>query len=140
MGQNYHGVVSFTLHAFQQPPVYLAFAGIVVAWFLYIKFPALPEKFANIFKPVHQFLLWKYGLDDLNQFVFAGGTRSIGRLLWQIGDVKIIDGVLVDGSALAVRWFSGVVRQVQSGYLYHYAFSMIIGLMLLLAIFVHKLI
>ncbi len=140
MGQNYHGVVSFTLHAFQQPPVYLAFAGIVVAWFLYIKFPALPEKFANIFKPVHQFLLWKYGLDDLNQFVFAGGTRNIGRLLWQIGDVKIIDGVLVDGSALAVRWFSGVVRQVQTGYLYHYAFSMIIGLLLLLAIFVHKLI
>jgi NADH-quinone oxidoreductase subunit L len=139
IGQDYHGIISFTLHAFKHPPVYLAFAGVIVAWLLYIKFPQLPEKIASTFRPIHQLLLQKYGLDDLNQFVFAGGTRNIGKLLWQMGDVKIIDGVLVNGSAQAVRWFSGVVRQVQSGYLYHYAFTMIIGLLLLLAIFVHKL-
>jgi NADH-quinone oxidoreductase subunit L len=139
IGQDYHGIISFTLHAFKHPPVYLAFAGVIVAWLLYIKFPQLPEKIASTFRPIHQLLLQKYGLDDLNQFVFAGGTRNIGKLLWQMGDVKIIDGVLVNGSAQAVRWFSGVVRQVQSGYLYHYAFTMIIGLLLLLVIFVHKL-
>lgn len=139
IGEDYHGIWMFTLHAFKHPPVYLAFAGVIVAWLLYIKFPQLPEKIASTFRPIHQFLLNKYGLDDLNQFVFAGGTRNIGKLLWQIGDVKIIDGVLVNGSAQAVRWFSGVVRHVQSGYLYHYAFTMIIGLLLLLAIFVHKL-
>jgi NADH-quinone oxidoreductase subunit L len=139
IGEDYHGIISFTLHAFKYPPVYLAFAGLFVAWLFYIKFPALPERIANIFKPIYQLLLHKCGLDDLNQFVFAGGTRNIGKLLWQIGDVKIIDGLIVNGSAQAVRWFSGVVRHVQSGYLYHYAFTMIIGLLLLMAIFVHKL-
>ena len=64
----------------------------------------------------------------------------MGKFLWQIGDVKLIDGLLVNGSALTVRWFSGVVRHIQSGYLYHYAFAMIIGLLLLLGLFVHNII
>jgi NADH-quinone oxidoreductase subunit L len=140
MGQGYHGVIGFTLHAFQHPPVYLALAGVLVAWLLYIRFPALPEMIATALKPVHKLLLNKYGFDDFNQIVFAGGTRRMGHWLWQLGDVRLIDDLIVNGSALSVRWFSGVVRQVQSGYLYHYAFSMIIGLLLLLGLFVHKLI
>ncbi len=138
IGKDYHGVLTFTLHAFKHPPVYLALAGVFTAWLLYIKLPHLPEKIAGMFSPIYKLLLNKYGFDDFNQFVFAGGTRRIGDLFWKLGDVKLIDGLAVNGTALAVRWFSGVVRQVQSGYLYHYAFSMIIGLLLLLALFVHK--
>jgi len=86
---------------------------------------------------VYDVLVNKYGFDTFNDWFFAGGVRGAGRFLWQLGDVGIIDGLLVNGSAKMVRWGSGVVRQVQSGYLYHYAFAMIVGLLALLAIFVH---
>ena len=86
---------------------------------------------------MHKILLDKYGFDRFNQAFFAGGTRKIGQLFWNIGDVRIIDGFFVNGTALTVRWFSSVVRTLQSGYLYDYAFAMIIGLLLLLAVFVH---
>ena len=138
VGQDYHGILGFTAHAFKHPPVYLAFAGVFLAWLFYIRFPQLPGQIANALKPLYQMLVHKYGCDAFNQVVFAGGTRGIGRILWQIGDVRVIDGLIVNGSALTVRWFSGVVRHVQSGYLYHYAFTMIIGLLILLVVFVHK--
>jgi NADH-quinone oxidoreductase subunit L len=85
---------------------------------------------------IHTVLVRKYGFDEFNQFFFAGGAREIGSVLWRIGDVKLIDGLMVNGSARAVGWFSGVVRHLQSGYLYHYAFAMIIGLLALLGWFV----
>jgi len=137
IGQDYHGIISFTLHAFKHPPVYLALTGLFLAWIFYIQFPKLPEQIANTFKPIHTILVNKYGFDEFNQIVFVGGTRNIGKLLWQTGDVKLIDGLMVNGTALSVRWFSGVIRQIQSGYLYHYAFAMIAGLLALLALFVH---
>ena len=137
IGEEYHGVWTFTMHAFQAAPVYLAFAGVVVAWLLYIKFPQLPDTIATRLKWLHQLLINKYWFDDFNQVVFATGARKTGGLLWQIGDVKIIDGVLIDGTAQAVRWFSGKIRTIQSGHLYDYAFTMIIGLLILLAVFVH---
>ncbi len=139
IGEEYHGVLGFTLHAFQAAPVYLAFVGVLIAWLLYIKFPQLPAQLADRFSIVYRILLDKYGFDRFNQAVFAGGTRKIGQLLWRIGDVRIIDDFFVNGTALTVRWFSGVVRTLQSGYLYDYAFAMIIGLLLLLAVFVHQL-
>ena len=125
------------LHAFKHPPVYLAFAGIFVAWLFYIKLPDMPGKIVSKISIVHKILVNKYGFDDFNQLVFAGGTRGIGRLLWQIGDVNVIDGVLVNGTAKSVRWFSSKVRGIQTGYLYDYAFVIIIGLLVLLAVFVH---
>jgi NADH-quinone oxidoreductase subunit L len=137
IGKSYHGVWGFSLHAFQAAPVYLAFAGVFVAWLLYIKFPQVPSQLAERFSIVHKILLDKYGFDRFNQAFFAGGTRKIGQLFWNIGDVRIIDGFFVNGTALTVRWFSSVVRTLQSGYLYDYAFAMIIGLLLLLAVFVH---
>ena len=139
IGAGYHGVWGFTLHAFQTPPVYLALLGVFVAWLLYIKFPQVPESIASRLSLVYKLLCEKYYLDDINQAVFTGGTRRIGNLLWRIGDVKIIDGLFVNGTALTVRWFSGVIRGIQSGYLYDYAFAMIIGLLILLASFVHQL-
>jgi len=140
IGKDYHGVWGFTLHAFKAAPVYLALAGVLVAWLLYIKFPHVPAIFAEKLSFVHKLLLEKYYLDKINQTVFAGGTRKIGQLFWNIGDVRIIDGFFVNGTAMTVRWFSGVIRTIQSGYLYDYAFAMIIGLLLLLAIFVHQII
>ncbi|MGH8247247.1 MAG: proton-conducting transporter membrane subunit, partial [Gammaproteobacteria bacterium] len=140
IGHGYHGVLGFTLHAFTGAPVYLAFTGIAIAWLLYIKYPHLPERLANRFRLLHVVLVRKYGFDDFYQTVFADGARRTGGALWNIGDVRCIDGVMVNGTAAAVRWFSGVVRTLQSGYLYDYAFAMIIGLLLLMALFVPRLI
>jgi NADH-quinone oxidoreductase subunit L len=137
IGEDYHGIFMFTLHAFKHPPVYLAFAGIFVAWLCYIKFPKLPAMIISKTGFIHKVLLNKYGFDDFNQLVFARGTREIGQLLWKIGDVKIIDGLFVNGTARSVGMISNIVRNIQTGYLYHYAFAIIIGLLVLLGVFVH---
>lgn len=133
---NYHGVWGFLLHGLQMPPFWLALAGVVTAWFLYIKRPDLPGK-------IQQKLMWlwrimdnKYGFDSFNEKVFAGGSRGLGGLLWKIGDTRLIDGLVVNGSARLVGLVARVGRQVQSGYLYHYAFAMMIGVWLMLTWFV----
>jgi NADH-quinone oxidoreductase subunit L len=95
--------------------------------------PKLPAKFAETFAPIKKLLDNKYYLDDLNQAVFAKGLLWIGGVLWHRGDQKVIDGFLVNGSAHVVGRFAGVIRHLQSGYLYHYAFAMIAGLAVLLA-------
>ena len=77
-------------------------------------------------------LMEKYGFDRFNDWFFAGGARTIGTGLWKGGDVAIIDGVLVNGSARAVGWIAAVIRYLQSGFIYHYAFAMIIGILVLL--------
>ena len=110
-----------------------------MAWFLYLVQPTLPGKIAAAFRPIHAILLDKYGFDRFNDWFFAGGARGTGSKLWRWGDVALIDGLLVNGSGRLVGWFSGVMRGVQSGYLYHYAFAMIIGLLALLGVFVHHL-
>ena len=139
MGQGYHGIGGFLLHAFKHPLVLILMSsGIFVAWLCYIKMPELPGKIVSKFGFVHKMLLNKYGFDDFNQLVFARGTRAIGGVLWKIGDEKIIDGLFVNGTARSVRVISNIVRNIQTGYLYHYAFAMIIGLLVLLAVFVHK--
>ncbi len=138
MGEGYHGIGGFLLHSIQHPLVLILMSsGIFVAWLCYIKFPDVPEKIVSKIGPVHKLLVNKYGFDDFNQLVFAKGSTGIGKLLWRIGDINIIDGFFVNGTARGVRVFSSIVRHVQSGYLYHYAFSIIIGLLVLLAVFVH---
>jgi NADH-quinone oxidoreductase subunit L len=136
LGEHFHGILSFTLHAFSAPAVYLAAAGTVTAWYVYMKNPAIAGNLARRFSGLYRLLVNKYYADDFNQAVFAGGARGVGRLLWKLGDAMIIDGLIVNGSARVVGWAASVVRRVQSGYLYQYAFSMIIGLMLLLFWFV----
>jgi NADH-quinone oxidoreductase subunit L len=120
------------LHSFADLPVYLAAAGVALAWFLYMKRPDLPDMIQQRFALVHKILINKYGFDRFNEIVFAGGSRLLGGFFWRVGDEKLIDGLVVNGSARSIAWFSSVVRHVQSGYLYHYAFVMIIGLLLLL--------
>ena len=136
IGAHYHGPLSFVLHALKGPAVYLAIAGVATAWYIYVKNPAIADNVAQRFRGLYTLLVNKYYADDFNEAVFAGGARGFGQLLWRVGDVLIIDGLIVNGSARMVGWVASVVRHVQSGYLYHYAFSMIIGLLLMLFWFV----
>jgi NADH-quinone oxidoreductase subunit L len=135
MAEHFHGPFSFVLHALSGPAVYLAAAGVFTAWYIYMKNPSIADNIVNRFPRVHNLLLNKYHADDINQTVFAGGARGAGWLFWKLGDVLLIDGLLVNGSARVVGWFSGIVRKIQTGYMYTYAFSMIIGLLLLLSWF-----
>ena len=112
-------------------------AGLAAAWFLYIVSPGLPAVLADRLKLVHTMLVKKYGFDEFNSIVFAGGARIAGVLLWRVGDAALIDGIGVNGSARLVGWFSGIIRRFQTGYLYHYAFAMIIGVLVLLGYFVN---
>jgi NADH-quinone oxidoreductase subunit L len=134
--EHYHGWGAMALHALQTAPFWLAVAGVFSAWFIYMKKPEIADMAATKLKVIHNLLLNKYGLDDFNQIFFAGGSRGIGRALWRVGDVTLIDGLIVNGSAKVVGWCAGIVRNVQTGYLYHYAFAMIIGLLVLLSWFV----
>jgi NADH-quinone oxidoreductase subunit L len=129
IGEDFHGVWGFVLHGMMQPPFFLAMAGLGSAWYLYMKRPDIPVMLKDKFGMIYTILENKYGFDDFNQKVFAGGSRGLGNLLWNIGDIKIIDGTMVNGTAKAIGWFSGKVRVAQTGYLYHYAFVMIIGLL-----------
>jgi NADH-quinone oxidoreductase subunit L len=138
IGEHYHGPVSFVLHAFGGPAIYLAIAGVVTAWYIYMKNPQIADNIRQRFNGIYQLLVNKYYADDFNEAVFAGGARGVGQLLWRVGDVMLIDGLIVNGSARVVGWVSGVLRKIQTGHLYTYAFSMIIGLMLMLFWFVFR--
>jgi NADH-quinone oxidoreductase subunit L len=134
LGENYHGVLAFTWHGILGAPFWLMVSGIATAWYLYMGRTDVPAQLAERFSPLYTLLTKKYYFDEIYYAVFAMGSRIIGWALWQIGDVRIIDGLFVNGSAKLVGAVSAVVRHVQSGYLYHYAFGMIIGLLLLLSL------
>ena len=132
LGESFHGSAAFVQHAMQGPAVYLAAAGALTAWFLYLKRPDLPAKIRSSMSGVYDLLDRKYYFDDLYIKGFAAGGRRIGQFLWHHGDEKIIDGILVNGTANAIGRLAGVLRQLQTGYLYHYAFAMFIGVTLTL--------
>jgi NADH-quinone oxidoreductase subunit L len=133
LGEEFHGPLAFVTHAFTaSPALYLAAAGTAVAWFLYIRRPDLPGQLQQRLAPLHRVLENKYYFDWFNEKVIAPAVRRVAGSLWRVGDQLLIDGVMVNGSARAVGLISTVVRNVQSGYLYHYAFAMIIGLAVML--------
>jgi NADH-quinone oxidoreductase subunit L len=134
--EEWHGPAAFVLHAFTGPAVYLAALGVAAAWYLYIKRPELPGQIAGRVSAPYKLLANKFYFDELYQAVFAGGSRGLGSALWRVGDVALIDGAMVNGSARMVGWLSGLLRHMQSGLLYHYAFAMVIGLSVLLAWYV----
>ncbi|HHI94138.1 MAG TPA: NADH-quinone oxidoreductase subunit L, partial [Gammaproteobacteria bacterium] len=136
LGEHFHGWFSFVLHGLAGPAFYLAMAGVGAAWFLYMKRPDIAEMIKDRSGVLYTILDRKYGFDDFNDKVIAAGSRGLGRLLWQVGDVKIIDGFIVNGAARSVGWFSSVIKYVQTGFLYHYAFAMFVGLFALIALFV----
>ncbi|CAB3686437.1 NADH-quinone oxidoreductase subunit L [Trinickia soli] len=135
MGKEFHGWLPMALHSVQSLPLWLAIAGFVTAWFLYLIRPDLPAVIRRAFGPIYTLLDNKYYMDKINEVVFARGAVAIGRGLWKEGDVVVIDG-LVNGSARFIGWFASVIRFLQSGYIYHYAFAMIIGMLGLLTLFV----
>jgi NADH-quinone oxidoreductase subunit L len=135
---HFESIGPFIAHGLKSAPFMLALLGFGLAWLLYLHEPKWPDMIRDRIKPIYNLLLRKYGFDEFNQKVFAGGARGLGGLLWRIGDEKIIDGLAVNGTARAIGWLSCVVRHVQSGYIYHYAFAMIIGLFLLITFFLHR--
>jgi NADH-quinone oxidoreductase subunit L len=128
VGEEFHGPWAFIVHGFSGLAVYLAAAGAAVAWFLCLKRPDIPERLLTRFGALHALLVNKYYFDWFNENVIMPAARGLGVGLWKVGDQKLIDGGLVNGSAKAVGMLAVVTRGLQSGYLYHYAFAMIVGL------------
>jgi NADH-quinone oxidoreductase subunit L len=138
IGREFPGWFQFGLHGFLKPPFWFAAAGVFCAWLFFLKKPSLADATARTFGWLREVLVQKYYFDWFNQTVIAGLTRLIGFGLWKGGDQALIDGALVNGSAATVRRFGSVIRRVQNGYLYSYAFWMVIGLAVLLAWFLRR--
>lgn len=136
LGEEWHGWVAFGLHAFSTLPFWLVVAGAVLAWYCYLVNPKVPAAIRSSLSGVNRLLENKYYVDWINEQVIARGARCLGRGLWHTGDRGLIDGVLVNGSAKVVGWVAAVSRHLQSGFIYHYAFAMIIGIMALVTFFV----
>ena len=131
----YHSPSGMALHGLMTVPFFLALSGVVVAWYFYMKRPDIPAAIQHQFAAVHRVLENKYGFDAFNEKVFAAGSRLLGNQLWQIGDVKLIDGALVNGTANLIAKFSTIIRKLQTGLIYHYAFAMIIGVFFVLSLY-----
>jgi NADH-quinone oxidoreductase subunit L len=136
LAEMYHGPVAMAMHAFSTLPFWLAFAGVVVSYYMYMVNPALPAAIKRAVQPIYTLLENKYYMDWINENILARGARALGVGLWKGGDRAIIDGGIVDGSWKLVGWVASVARQLQSGYLYHYALVMILGVFLLMTWFV----
>jgi NADH-quinone oxidoreductase subunit L len=134
MREEFHGAGMMALHSLVTLPFWLALAGAGSAWFFYMKRPDIPAAIKQKFSAIYTLLDQKYYFDRFNDWFFAGGARGASRFLWKFGDVKMIDGFFVNGSAKVVDMFSGVLRGFQTGYVYHYAFWMIIGVSALLTV------
>jgi NADH-quinone oxidoreductase subunit L len=133
MKEEFHGIVHMVLQSLTSVPFWLAVAGAATAWFCYIVRPDLPGAIKQRLSLLAMILEEKYGFDRFNDWFFAGGARLIGRGLWKAGDQVLIDGA-VNGSARTVGFIAGIVRMLQSGHIYRYAFSMIFGVFVLLTL------
>jgi NADH-quinone oxidoreductase subunit L len=136
IGEAFHGPLAMAMHGLQTAPFWLALAGVVLSWYFYMVNPALPAAIKRGFGPIYTLLENKYYMDWFNEQVLARGARALGMGLWKVGDQALIDGAVVNGSWKLVGWFSSVVRRLQSGYIYHYALAMIVGVFLLMTYFV----
>ena len=132
LAHEFHGAAAMGLHAFTSLPFLLAAAGVVSAWYCYLVNPKVPAWFHKNFSAIYTLLENKYYMDKFNDAVFAAGARALGGGLSDVGDRTLIDGLIVNGSARAVGWFSTVTRTFQTGYIYHYAFTMIVAIALYL--------
>jgi len=136
MAREFHGATAMALHAFSTLPFWLAVAGVVLAWYMYLVNPALPAAIKSRFSALYTILDNKYYFDWFNENVLARGTRLLGLGLWKGGDEALIDGTLVNGSWRVIGRIAGVVRWAQTGFLYHYALAMIVGVLVLMSWFV----
>ncbi len=138
LAEEFHGAVAMGIHALTSLPFFLALAGVVLAWFFYMKRPDIPAAIQRKFSGLYTLLDNKYYFDRFNEIVFAGGARLLGKGLWKGGDVGVIDGVIINGSARLVGFVANITRLFQTGYMYHYAFMMIIGLVVLMSIWINR--
>ena len=136
LAEMFHGPLQMALHGLTTLPFWLAVAGVASSYYMYIVNPALPAAIKKGVQPIYTLLENKYYMDWFNENILARGARALGTGLWKGGDEVVIDGTLVNGSWKVVGWVSGVVRQVQTGYLYHYALVMILGVFVLMTYFV----
>lgn len=129
LNEMFHGAMAMAIHGLQTAPFWLAFGGVAAAYYCYMINPRVPAWFYKNFRAIHTLLENKYYMDKFNDFFWAGGARLLGGGLSKVGDKTLIDGLIVNGSAKAVGWFSSIVRTLQTGYIYHYAFFMILGVL-----------
>ena len=134
MAAEFHGVVGMMTHSLSTAPFWLSIGGIFTAWYLYMVKTDLPAKIKQAAGPLFTLLDRKYFIDEFYSWLFAGGARALGAGLWKIGDVKVIDGFVVNGTARMVGLTAVLVRRFQSGYIYHYAFTMIVGVFVLISL------
>lgn len=132
LAKTYEGSLRMASEIFTDLPVWLSIAGIATAWFVYIFIPAIPDAITKHFKLLYKILLHKYGFDELYHRVFVDGTRELANGLYRYCDMKLIDGLMVNGSAHVVGWISKTTRKLQSGYLFQYALVMVIGVVILM--------
>jgi len=138
LAEEFHGAAAMGIHALTTLPFFLALGGVVLSWFFYMKRQDIPAAIQRRFSAIHTLLENNYYFDKFNEVVFAGGARLLGKVLWRGGDVGVIDGMVVNGSAKLVGWVASVTRLFQTGYVYHYAFSMIIGLFVLMTLWLNR--
>ena len=138
LAHHFHGAVAMATHALTTAPFWLALSGVALSWFFYLKRPDIPAAIKARVEPIYTLLENKYYFDKFNEAVFAGGARLLGRGLWKGGDVGLIDGIVVNGSVRLINWMASVIRFFQSGHIYHYAFTMIIGVFVLLTLWVSR--
>jgi NADH-quinone oxidoreductase subunit L len=138
LADEFHGAMAMALHGFTSLPFFLAMGGVSLAWFFYMVAPSVPAALMRSFKPIHTLLENKYYFDKFNEVVFAGGARLLGRGLWKFGDQALIDGLIVNGSAKTVGLIAQLSKLFQSGHVYQYAFSMIIGVFVLLTFWFNR--
>jgi NADH-quinone oxidoreductase subunit L len=140
LAHEFHGAGAMAVHALTTLPFWLALGGVATAWFFYMKAPQIPAAIKQKFAAIDRVLENKYYMDDLYFNLFAKGSRALGTLFWKVGDVLLIDGLVVNGSAKLVGWFSSVVRRMQTGFIYSYATSMIVGVLALISLWFFQLI
>ncbi|MGJ7543966.1 NADH-quinone oxidoreductase subunit L [Variovorax sp. LT1R16] len=136
MAEAFHGPWAMAVHGLTTMPFWLALAGVVLSYYMYMVNPALPAAIKRAFGPVYRLLENKYYLDWINENIVARGARALGTAFWKGGDQAVIDGAIVNGSWKAIGRLAGVVRWLQSGYIYHYAFAMLLGIFVLMTYFV----
>ena len=138
LAEEFHGAAEMSVHALTTLPFWLALGGVASAYYCYMVNPKVPAWFHDKFKSLYTLLDNKYYMDKINDIVFAAGARQLGRSLSSAGDRVLIDGLVVNGSARAVGWFAGVTRTFQTGYIYHYAFTMILAVAIYLGYLLMK--
>jgi len=137
LGAEFTGIGGMMIHALSTAPFWLSVAGIFTAWYLYSARTDIPGKIKARCGPLYNLLDRKYYIDEFYSWLFAGGTRALGTMLWKYGDIKVIDGFFVNGAARFVALMATVVRRYQTGYIYHYAFTMIVGVFVILTLWLY---